>query len=223
MSGRLAQFSAPLANVPEEWRPSWNISPGNRVLILRRVDNQLECVKVLWKLTPSWLRDLSRTPFAAQAEFLHNKPMFRQALERRRCLIPVDGFYAWRQQGQRKQPWYLRSEHHGLAIAGLWERYTLDKETSWDSCALITAPAKGLPAGLSERMPVTLNPAEQAIWLSDDTAHNALQPLLLNAESRVQLMYPVNPAVSDPANDGPQVCSPTGHPVRAEAVTSETN
>ncbi len=219
MSGRLAQFSAPLANMPEGWRPSWNLAPGKRALILRKVDNRLECVQVLWKLTPSWLRDMSRAPFSAQAEFLHDKPMFREPLVQRRCLIPVDGFYVWRQQGQRKQPWYLRSEHQGLALAGLWERYTLDDNTSWDSCVLITAPAKGLPAQLGERMPVTLNPAEQAIWLAAATAPSALQPLLLNAESRVQLMYPINPAVSDPANDGPQSCSPTGHPIRLEAVT----
>lgn len=216
MSGRLAQFSAPLAEMPADWKPNWNVCPGNRLLILRKVNNQLECSQVLWNLTPGWLRDLSRAAFSAQAEFLHDKPMFREPLVQRRCLIPVDGFYVWQQQGRRKQPWYLRQQNGGLALAGLWDRYALDDGTYWDSCALITAPAKGLPARLSGRMPVTLNRAEQAIWLADATAPSALQPLLLNADSQVQLMYPVNPAVSSPATQGPHCCNPTGHAVRLD-------
>lgn len=216
MSGRLAQFSAPLAEMPEDWKPNWNVCPGNRLLILRKVNSQLECSQVLWNLTPSWLRDLSRAAFSAQAEFLHDKPMFREPLVQRRCLIPVDGFYVWQQQGRRKQPWYLRQQNGGLALAGLWDRYALDDGTYWDSCALITAPAKGLPARLGGRMPVTLNKAEQAIWLADATAPSALQPLLLNADSQVQLMYPVNPAVSSPTTQGPHCCNPTGHAVRLD-------
>ena len=216
MSGRLAQFNAPLASVPENWKPSWNLSPGQRLLILRKTAEQLECAEVLWNLTPGWLKDLSRAPFTAQAEYLHDKAMFREPLVERRCLIPVDGFYMWKQQGQRKQPWYLRREQGGLALAGLWTRYALDEDNYWDSCVLITAPAKDLPARLGGRMPVTLNGAEQAIWLATATAPRALQPLLLNADSQVQLMYPVNPAVSSPATQGPQCCSPTGHPVRLQ-------
>lgn len=214
MSGRLAQFRAPLPEVPEGWEPTWNLSPGQRLLILRKTDGRLECAQVLWNLTPGWLTDLSRAPFSAKAEFLHDKSMFREPLVQRRCLIPVEGYYLWRQQGRRKQPWYLRREQGSLALAGLWERYALDDGTCWDSCALITAPATGLPAQLAERMPVALNQAEQAIWLASATAPQALQPLLLNAQSQVQLMYPVNPAVSNPATRGPHCCSPSGHPVR---------
>lgn len=216
MSGRLAQFNAPLASVPDSWKPSWNLSPGQRILILRKTDDQLECAEVLWNLTPSWLTDLSRAPFSAQAEFLHEKAMFRAPLVQRRCLIPVDGFYIWKQQGQRKQPWYLRREQGGLALAGLWERYALDDNNYWDSCVLITAPAKDLPARLGGRMPVTLNKSEQAIWLANATAPRALQPLLLNADSQVQLMHPVHPSVSSPATQGPHCCSPSGHSVRQE-------
>ena len=91
MAGRLAQFTPPVADVPEDWKPAWNISPGQRLLILRKVDNQLECARVLWNLTPAWLKDLSRTPFSINAEVMHDKPMFRQPLVERRCLIPVDG------------------------------------------------------------------------------------------------------------------------------------
>ncbi len=220
MTGRIAQFNAPAPDLPAGWRPNWNLSPGNRILILRKTDSRLECTEVLWNLTPGWLRDLSRAPFSAQAEFLHDKPMFREPLVQRRCLIPVDGFYVWQPQGQRKQPWYLRRENGGLALAALWDRYALDDGTFWDSCALITAPAKGLPARLGERMPVTLNRAEQAIWLASATAPGALQPLLLNADSQVQLMYPVNPAVSSPATQGPHCCNPIGHAVRLDTSTT---
>lgn len=214
MSGRLAQFRAPLPEVPEHWQPSWNLSPGQQLLILRKIDKRVECARVLWNLTPGWLKDLSRAPFTAKAEFLHDKAMFREPLVQRRCLIPVEGYYVWQQQGRRKQPWYLRREQDSLALAGLWDRYQLEDGTFWDSCVLITAPAKGLPARLTDRMPVALNQAEQAIWLAHATAPRALQPLLLNAEPQVQLMYPVNPAVSNPATQGPHCTSPAGHPVR---------
>ena len=219
MSGRLAQFKPPTLPLPEGWEPCWNLAPGKRLLIIRKQDNRLECAQVLWNLTPSWLKDLSRAPFSAKAELLHDKAMFREPLVQRRCLIPVEGYYLWKTQGQRKQPWYLRREQDSLALAGLWDRYRLDDGSYWDSCVLITAPAKGLPSRLSERMPVTLNQAEQAIWLASATAPRALQPLLLNAESQIEMMYPVNPVVSNPATQGPFCTSPSGHPVRLATDT----
>ena len=91
-----------------------------------------------------------------------------------------------------------------------WERYSLDDGSYWDSCALITVPAKGLPARLGERMPVTLNSGEQAIWLAAATAASHLQPLLFNANSQVSMMHPVNPAMSSPATQGAQCCTPSG-------------
>jgi putative SOS response-associated peptidase YedK len=217
MTGRLAQFSAPAPALPPGWTPSWNLSPGQQVLILRKPDRSVECVQVLWKLTPGWLKDLSRAPFSIQAETLHEKPMYRQPLVSRRCIIPVDGFYLWQQQGQRKQPWYLRRREGGLALAGIWERYSLEDGSAWDSCALITAPATGLAARLGERMPVSLNAAEQAIWLASATAPLALQPLLLNAASKVQMMYPVSSAVSNAATRGAHCCTPSGPIVQEPA------
>lgn len=215
MTGRLAQFTPTRPAPPESWTPGWNIAPGKRLLILRKAAGTLQSVEVLWNLTPDWLRDLSRASFSANAENLAERPMFRQALAERRCLIPVDGFFLWQQQGQRKQPYYLRRRSGTLAIAGLWERYRLDDGSEWDSCALITAPAKGLAARLGPRMPVTLNSAEQAVWLASATAVAALQPLLLNAESRVEMMHPVATAVGNPNAVGAQCCAPTGQIVLA--------
>ncbi|MEB3735255.1 SOS response-associated peptidase [Halopseudomonas pachastrellae] len=186
MSGRLAQFSPPHSNLPADWKPNWNLAPGKPLLILRKQAGQVECVQALWNLTPSWLTDLSRASFSARAEYLHEKPMFRQAFAQRRCLIPVDGYFLWLQQGARKQPWYLRRKEGGLALAGLWERYQLDDGQFWDSCALITVPAKGLASRLGDRMPAALNSGEQAIWLAERTAVSVLQPLLLNAEGRIE-------------------------------------
>jgi|TARA_B100001059_G_scaffold236137_1_gene284968 putative SOS response-associated peptidase YedK len=210
VSGRLAQFSPPHSHLPADWKPSWNLAPGKPLLILRKQAGQIECVQVLWNLTPTWLTDLSRASFSARAEYLHEKPMFRQAFAQRRCLIPVDGYFLWLQQGARKQPWYVRRKEGGLALAGLWERYQLDDGQFWDSCALITVPAKGLAGRLGDRMPAALNSGEQAIWLADRTAVSALQPLLLNAEGRIEMIYPVNPAVSNPATAGPHCCNPSG-------------
>ncbi|OWL91105.1 SOS response-associated peptidase [Halopseudomonas aestusnigri] len=210
MSGRLAQFNQPHTTMPDDWKPQWNIAPGKPLLILRKTAGQLECASVLWNLTPGWLKDLSRASFSARAEYLHEKPMFRQAFAQRRCILPVDGYFLWLQQGQRKHPWYLRRKEGGLALAGIWERYQLDDGQYWDSCALITVPAKGLASRMSDRMPAALNSAEQAIWLAESTAVTALQPLLLNADSRIEMAYPVSTAVSNPATQGPHCCSPAG-------------
>lgn len=214
MSGRLAQFNPPLTDPPAEWQPSWNISPGQQLLILRRNQRQLECVRVLWKLTPGWMRELDKAPFNVRAEHLLDKPQFSQPLTQRRCLLPVDGYYLWQQRGSRKQPWYLRRQNGGLAIAGLWERYQLDDGQFWDSCALISVPAKGLAAKLGKRMPATLNSGEQAIWLAQATAVSALQPLLLNAAGQVELIHPVNPAMSNPSLQGPTCCAPSGRSLK---------
>lgn len=213
MSGRIAQFTPPVEDLPTDWKPQWNLAPGQRALILRKLAGKIECASVLWNLTPTWLRQLDRAAFSAQVEYLHEKPMFAQAMAQRRCIIPVDGFFIWHAQGKRKQPWYLRRHQGGLAVAGLWERYSLEDGSFWDSCALVTAPAKGLPARLAPRMPVTLNNAEQAIWLASASAVSSLQPLLLNAESKVTMMHPVNPAMSSPATLGAQCCTPTGRAV----------
>lgn len=217
MAGRLAQFTPPLADVPAGWKPSWNVSPGQQVLILRKRDGRLVCDQVLWNLTPGWLNDLSRAPFSTNAEYMLDKPMYRQPLVERRCIIPVDGYFAWRQQGKRKQPWYLRRRHGGLALAGIWERYRLDKDTYWDSCAVITAPAKGLPTKVGTRMPVMLNAGEQAIWMANATAPSALLPLLLNADPQTDMMYPVSTAVSSPATQGAHCCTPYGQIVTTQA------
>ena len=119
MSGRLAQFSPPHSDLPADWKPNWNLAPGKPLLILRKQAGQIECVKALWNLTPSWLTDLSRASFSARAEYLHEKPMFRQAFAQRRCLIPVDGYFLWLQQGARKQPWYLLIGPQGAGKSSL--------------------------------------------------------------------------------------------------------
>ena len=80
MTGRLAQFTPPHASTPTDWKPDWNLPPGGRVLILRKQQGRLECVPVLWNLTPGWLKDLSRASFNARAEFLNEKPMFKLSL-----------------------------------------------------------------------------------------------------------------------------------------------
>lgn len=89
MTGRLAQFTPTQPAPPPGWKPGWNIAPGKRLLILRKTAGSMECAEVLWNLTPDWLRDLSRASFSANAEHLAERPMFRQALTERRCLIPV--------------------------------------------------------------------------------------------------------------------------------------
>lgn len=209
MSGRLVQFTPP-ATPLADWQPSWNLSPGQQLMILRREAGKTQHARVLWKLTPGWLKDLSRAPFSVQAEHLQDKPMLRQPLEQRRCLIPVDGYYLWAERNGRRHPWYLRADQGQLMLAGLWERYQLDDRTFWDSCALISVPALDLAASLATRMPASLDSAGCSLWLASGNTPQALQTLLLNSRHTADIAHPVHPSTSDPARQGPQCCSPTG-------------
>ena len=107
MSGRLAQFNQPHTTMPDDWKPQWNIAPGKPLLILRKTAGQLECASVLWNLTPGWLKDLSRASFSARAEYLHEKPMFRQAFAcfdglpaLAHCISGAPQGSAWRAEGR---------------------------------------------------------------------------------------------------------------------------
>ena len=133
-------------------------------------------------------------------------PMFRDALQRTRCLIPADGFYEWQAvPGQkRKQPWYLRLRDGGLfAFAGLYTPPRREAEIP-ATCAIITTTPNELAAPLHDRMPVILDPDAEAAWLDRQTVDSAaLLPFLRPLPAARMEAYPVSSLVSSAQNDGP--------------------
>lgn len=148
--------------------PNYNAAPTQSLPIVRARDGGgRELVTARWGLVPFWAKDLAigARAFNARAETLAEKPMFREAFRRRRCLVPADGFYEWRKTGGAKQPFLIRVKGGGaFAFAGLWERWGKDAETV-TSFTIVTTEANAFMAELHDRMPVILDPGDWGRWL----------------------------------------------------------
>ena len=170
--------------------------------------------RVRWGLVPSWAKDLSVGDrlINARSEALETKPAYRRAFERRRCLIPADGFYEWRVLPGRKvkQPYFIANvDREPMAFAGLYEvwRDRADPDAEWiRSCTIVTTAANEKLAPIQDRMPVVLAETAWSEWL-DPANHDTktLARLLVPAPSEEFLCYPVSTLVNKPDNQGPEL------------------
>lgn len=195
----------------------YNIAPTHSVATLTAPLGQRQLHWMHWGLIPSWSNDPSRASrmINARSETLHEKPSFRQAFQKRRCLILADGYYEW----QTKQPFFIhRSDHQPFAFAGLWESWTppqASTESGHDttqplhSTTIITTEANDFAASIHHRMPVILNPNNYDRWLADDASQiDTLQSLLVDPGNSNEMtsfeMTAVSRHVNKVANDDPQ-------------------
>jgi putative SOS response-associated peptidase YedK len=182
--------------------PRFNIAPTQAAPVVRwsaelggrRLD------ELRWGLIPFWSKDAgagART-INARAESAAEKPSFRQAFRKRRCLVPATGFYEWHRGETPKQPYYLRGKCAPiLAFAGLWERYAPEQGTAIDSFAILTTEAAGAVRAIHDRMPVILDPDRWSAWL--------------------------DPAIEDPARAREILAPSGGDPLEAIAVSRRVN
>jgi len=158
-----------------------------------------------WGLIPRWVKDPTRgsQPINAKAETAAEKPMFRDAFRRRRCLIPADGFYEWKQEGGRKQPVYIcTKDRQPFAFAGLWEHWEEQEGQFIESCTILTTEPNDLLAQVHSRMPVILDQNDYDLWLDPDVQEvSRLKPLLRPYPPEQMTFYPVNLRVNNPRND----------------------
>lgn len=189
--------------------PQYNIAPRAQVQIVRQAESgALELTNVSWGLVPAWLKDLSHAQTQARAETLAEKPMFKSAFAKQRCLILTDGYYEWRElTGRRKQPYRVSLKGGGLfCFAGLWERYPVDEQLSYDSCALITVAASSELERLHPRMPLILRPADYQRWLDPASTRSSVAKLLQPLQPGVLRAQKVSTYVNDPSHQGPECC-----------------
>jgi len=197
--------------------PRFNIAPTQAAPVVRlstvREAPVLELLR--WGLVPAWAKDASGAGrlINARAETAADKPSFRSALRRRRCLVPADGFYEWRAQGGAKQPYRItRPDGAPFAFAGLWERWGEGAEPL-ETFTILTTDANAALRPLHDRMPVILDPADYALWLDPTAVDPALvQPLLVPAPDDLLTYVPVGRAVNSVANDDPTLVRPIPHP-----------
>jgi putative SOS response-associated peptidase YedK len=196
---------------PAELAPRFNIAPSQAVAV---VANQPERVLDLfqWGLIPSWAKDpkIGNKLINARAETLAEKPSFRTALKRRRCLVVADGFYEWKKEGASKTPMYIQlKDGRPFAFAGLWEVWQPPDGSVVKSCTIITTEPNSLLASIHNRMPVILPPQAYDAWLTPGELPTADALSLLQPYDPAQMKaMPVSSRVNSPAVDAPELVLP---------------
>jgi putative SOS response-associated peptidase YedK len=216
-SGETIAALLQLSEVPEV-APRYNIAPTQAaptVLVRSQnshQDSHRQFQNLYWGLIPSWAKDpkMGARMINARAETVAEKPSFRTALKRRRCLVLSDGFYEWQRREKKKQPFYFQVGQHQLfAFAGLWEHWESAEGDTIDSCTILTTEPNALLRSFHDRMPVILKPEDYDLWL-DPTVQKPelLQPLLCPYDAELMSSYPVSLEVNNPRHDRPDCIEP---------------
>jgi putative SOS response-associated peptidase YedK len=186
-------------------RPRYNVAPSQDVAIVRINSNGDRVLGLVrWGLIPSWTKGKPKQqPINARAETVASSGMFRQAFERRRCLVPADGFYEWQRLGEQKQPMFVRRHDDGpFAFAGLWERWRPDEEAEpVDTMTIVTTSPNALMAPIHDRMPVILAQRDYARWLDRQVPGEEVAGLLRPYAEQDMAAVAVSTRVNSPRND----------------------
>lgn len=165
-----------------------------------------------WGLIPSWAKDpaIGYRMINARSETIADKPAFRAALRRRRCLVVADGFYEWQRVEKRRQPWFIRMhDDRPFGFAGLWEAWEGPDHSAIESCTILTTDANDLVRPIHDRMPVIIDPADYDRWLDPAITDPApLLPLLRPYPSDRMTAYPVSTHVNSPTREDAQCVEP---------------
>ena len=168
------KFEFGLQEIPVEYRPRYNVAPGQPLAVVTNwTSRQMEWMR--WGLVPSWAKDpaIGNKMINARSETVQEKPSFRTAFSRRRCLILADGFYEWERalgKGQSTPFYFYLQDHKPFAFAGLWELWRSPGGEDLSSCAILTTAANNLVASVHDRMPVILQGAALTTWMGPGTS-----------------------------------------------------
>lgn len=192
--------------IPPGVRPRFNIAPTQEVLAITCEEEDWQPRLLRWGLVPFWADDpaIGNRMINARAETVAEKPAYRSAFVRRRCVVLADGFYEWQKRPGGKQPMRIRlRSDEPFALAGLWERW--DKRgRRLETCTLLTTVANRLVEPIHDRMPVILARSEWERWLSPGTRAAELGPLLRPYEADDLEAYEVSTLVNSPVHDIPE-------------------
>jgi putative SOS response-associated peptidase YedK len=188
----------------------YNVAPVQPVLAVRDASDGREAAFLKWGLVPRWAIDpaVGKRLINARAETVTEKPSFRDAFSRRRCLMPMEGFYEWSRRGDSKRPFYFHMrDGEPFAVAGLWESWEGGGDPL-ETCTLLTTEANELLAGYHDRMPV-IRPEDYDLWLDAGVrSAERLLPLLRPYLREEMTTYAVSLMVNSPSNDSPRCVEP---------------
>jgi putative SOS response-associated peptidase YedK len=228
MCGRYLITSAPEAfrrlfgyREQPNFPPRYNVAPTQPVPIVRLYEGQRQFTLVRWGLIPPWVENPRTFSLLinARGESVNDKPAFRNAMRRRRCLLPADGFYEWKVEGGRRRPHAVRPRDRGpIAFAGLWETWMGPNGEEMETAAIVTKPADPELVHLHDRMPVIVPPDAFDFWL-DGSKVDAVTATALFGPGRADLLqaYEISTAVNSADNDNPALIEPlSSQPAPAE-------
>jgi putative SOS response-associated peptidase YedK len=203
----------PGISVPSQFQPRYNIAPSQPVAVITNAE-PLNLTYHTWGLIPAWAKDpaIGNRMINARAETLSEKPAFRNAIRRRRCLILADGFYEWQSVGdkKRKMPHYFFFIDHRLfCFAGLWESWHAPDGSEIRSCTIITTEPNRIVAPIHNRMPVILSPENYRLWLSgNELASPILKSLFAPFSEEQMTSRSVSQTVNNPQVDSLECIKP---------------
>jgi len=223
MCGRFT-LRAPASAVAEQFQlldvepfgPRFNIAPTQPVAVVRVSERRDHVIRQLawlkWGLVPSWAKEpaIGNSLINARAESVADKPAFRAAVRRRRCLVVADGFYEWQRTGGKKQPYFIRlRDDRPFGFAGLWESWEGPDHSALGTCTIITTGPNELMEEIHNRMPVILAPEDYDRWLDPAIQKpEQLAGLLRPYPSDAMLAVAVSTHVNNPRNDDPECIAP---------------
>jgi putative SOS response-associated peptidase YedK len=192
-------------------KPSYNIAPGDNLAVIID-DGANYLIQLRWGLIPSWAKDpsIGNKMINARAETLSEKPSFKAAFRKRRCLIVADGFYEWRKDGRVKTPVYIRlKSERPFGFAGLYDSWTSPEGKEISTCTIITTGPNELMKPIHDRMPVIIPKAQEALWLDSSIQDERLLfPVLKPYDSQEMEAYDVSQIVNSPKNNSPECIKP---------------
>jgi putative SOS response-associated peptidase YedK len=199
-----------LSRLPK-YLPSYNITPARKILcIVELEDKSLKAVNLFWGLVPSWSKDTKNSHHLinARAETIREKPSFRAAFQKRRCLIVAQGFYEWQKLESGKQAFHIhRQDNQLFAFAGIWEHWQQEQQALY-SCSVITTEATELMQPIHDRMPVILPPDHYSNWLDKSTSVDQAFMLLDNLAYANMTTTRVSDWVNNPRHEGERCITP---------------
>ena len=194
-------------------RRRYNVAPGDDVLaVTTDRDGRSRGELLRWGLVPAWAKspDTGLKMINARVETVAERPAFRRAFNRFRCLIIADGFYEWRRMpaGPKQAFRITRTDQSPFAFAGLWSIWYGGDDTKLRTCTILTTAANPAISPLHDRMPIILAPQHEALWLDTATPDGKLTEMLAGLAPQQTALQLVGPAVNDARYDGPECLAP---------------
>ena len=184
--------------------PRYNVAPTQHAPVLLNDDAGRRLEMLRWGLIPSWAKDpaIGNKMINARAETVAEKPSYRTAFRKRRCLVPVGGFFEWKREGKTKVPHWIHPASSGVVtLAGLWERWYPEGAEPVTTFTILTTSANAFVSSLHDRMPVIVDDADRDAWLDPAADPAALATLLRPCAEDRLAAYPVSTRVNSPTND----------------------